>query len=321
MYNGPNALDKWICWIESFTSSVPKNHRFFGTFQHLQVGRKKAANDFTQKMMWTQKLRGFFGRNNSPSWNITMMFRSVPQFHNIPWGADSGIPASKPSHGEKHRMPRWASETFLVFFLGGEGAKKERWGQNILRFWSWKKDIAFFFAGGVKGAQTVSAGEGIKIRTIYKLNFPYSPLFFDPSFLETGCCTGCFRVGHLPFVWRFPLSSLLMWFSPEEITTLGALTDIYFNHVILPLMVQKIFANQLRLVVDSTIIPLTTVLYHIAFFIFFLPKYTITYSNIFYSLTLFLLIQYFSCNCNIFKIILHCLLFCNVISNYIDILD
>lgn len=165
-------------------------------------------------------------------------------------------------------------------------------------------------------------GEGIKIRTIYKRIFPYSPLFFDPSFLETACCTGCFRVRHLPFVWRFPLSSLLMWFSPEEITTLGALTDIYCNHVILLLMVQKIFANQLRLVVDSTIIPLTnTVLCRIAMYSsIFSAK---TYYNIFkYILLLSDMVsfdlyhfQYFACNCNSFKIILHCLLFCNVISN------
>ena len=165
--------------------------------------------------------------------------------------------------------PGERAKHFLFFFGGGRGQRRKVEGKTSWDFEVERKTLLFFFAGGVKGAQTVSAGEGIKIRTIYKLNFPYSPLFFDPSFLETGCCTGCFRVGHLPFVWRFPLSSLLMWFSPEEITTLGALTDIYFNHVILPLMVQKIFANQLRLVVDSTIIPLTTVLYHIAFFIFF----------------------------------------------------
>lgn len=114
---------------------------------------------------------------------------------------------------------------------------------------------------------------------------------------------------------------------PEEITTLGALTDIYFNHVILLLMGQKIFANQLRLVVYSTIIPLTNsycfVSYCNVFFIF---------STIYYNIFKYILLsdiisfdlyhfQYFSCNCNIFKIILHCLLFCNVISNYIDILD
>ena len=120
-----------------------KSPCFFSTFQHLQVGRKKSSQWFYPKK-WCEHRNheDFVGRNNSPSWNITMMFRSVPQCN--PWGADSGIPASKPSHGEKHRMPRWASETFLVFFLGGRGQRRNVEGKTSWDFEVERKTLLFF---------------------------------------------------------------------------------------------------------------------------------------------------------------------------------
>lgn len=99
--------------------------------------------------MWTQKSRGFFGRNNSPSWNITMMFRSVPQLHDVHEVPTVGFLLQSQAMVKNTECPGERAKHFLFFFWGGRGQRRKVEGKTSWDFEVERKTL--FFSCGTWG--------------------------------------------------------------------------------------------------------------------------------------------------------------------------